>query len=242
MKFLIKTIALLLLCAQAHTAVTLVQVSAPAAIDTVTSTNLVLNGVAAGNTLMTFCGVNSFAGSTTISVDDGGAYTEIVGVGYYSNTARLSIHARQSVTAGNKTATATFSRTVYGRCVLTEWSGLAAINTGTDVPATASANSTSPAVGPTAALSTSNMLIIAGATGGGASWSGATSPSSGYTTIYADLTNAYTASIFNYKVVSATTAVSANWGTIASDNWGAVIAAIPVATLGTPYYYRRRRQ
>lgn len=224
----------------------LVQSSSLVVFNNETTKNASLTSVVSGNTITVVCAVNSFAAATTITVNDGTAYSTLISIPYQSNIARVGIYYLQNVTAGSKTITITLNRVSYGNCKAQEHNALTTVNIAVDVPVSATGTSQTPATGSTATLSSATGLVITVAGGSGDSWSGATHPPTGgavYTDIFNDAAS-FLNSNAAFKYVSANTAVSAAWGTATTINspWGAVIGFIPLAPTVKPYWYYNRRR
>ncbi|HUD11982.1 MAG TPA: hypothetical protein VMS08_06230 [Candidatus Saccharimonadia bacterium] len=185
-----------------------------------------LTGVTSGNTLLLLVSHANFdaTGGGVTASDAQGAYSadqEIEGSRYSCDILRLSL-----ANAGTHLATSTAKfgtgANSYGQAILTEWSGLSALD---QVAGNSSAASTGPvSTGATAALATSSDLAVSIACAGAAETGWGTP--SGYTSIYQDLTNNNLATSIAYLVLSSSSGVTSNFGMMGgSTAWVAINAA-----------------
>lgn len=226
----------------------LLQTSSPALFGGGNTATPTLNGVTAGSTLIAFVQVAAF--NSTAPICSSASYTSAQvgpggGTGSYRYAQQLYQHAVSSGTHSPAFLSADAADN-YGQVILTEWSGLQ--NAAPDKAIASDGNSNTPATGSTGTLTQANNLILANVCGPTAtSPQGFTSPATtGYTSVFLDQGNGSAATSIDSKIVTATTAQTAAWGTIAdTDFWGAVITAWKeTVAAGAPRQamnYRRRR-
>lgn len=216
----------------------LIQVSSAVIFNSESAKNVSLPSVSAGNTILLLTELNSFVSQTAIAVNDGNAYSMVVGRDYAgANSARIQVSALQGVSGGSKTINVAATKvaggaaqTCTGHVVAIEVANLGTINTGVDAPKVASGSSVNPAVGPTDLLSSPTCFVLALGGGSGSSWTGATNPPATFTDIYSALLDGFSPAAFSYKETTVNTALSVNWGTTVNDVWGAIILPIPIVS------------
>lgn len=183
-----------------------------------------LTGVTAGNSIIAIVRGGSFnyASDPSCSVSDGTSYSLAkTQTGHAGGNVRplAEIHYLHDVSAGTHTVVATMSAgsfNCYGALDVVEVSGLA--DAAPDVTAGSfSDSSTDPVTGTTSATSGANGIAIAAV---GLLGSGTISlAASGYTNLYEDeaMNPDSVAGSSDYKILSATGAQSASWGTLGSS-------------------------
>lgn len=210
------------------------------------SVNLTLNGVQAGNSIIVVCAGYGDANGPTISANDGSAYSSIQGrrasSGSSATAAILWLH---NVSAGNKTITVSTDSSAlfrYGWARAMEVSGLANAAPNVTMPAASGANganSNAPSTGNSAATTVANCFVVAAlsVSGGGTDAGIDTPATTGYTNWWVSQDfNAEQAGAGDYKVVTATGAQSAAWGTLSgSYPWAAALAAFEEASSGSTF-------
>lgn len=199
------------------------------------SRTAIVAGVALGDTIIvenTMC--NFGTGISTIgcsTVNDGSAYTLDANItnGVTGAPLTVEIWRLHNAAAGTHNIVLTSNHANsnnFGRIIAYSVNGLQ--NAAPDVTKTNTGNSTTPQTGSSAALSQSGEFVVAGmvlaTTVGSPAF---TSPANtGYTSIMNKQTTPNMPASADYKHVTATTALSADWGTIAgSEQWAALLAA-----------------
>lgn len=186
-----------------------------------TAKSVSLTGVTAGNSIIVCASLYIYGGGTpTVSASDGTAYSTDVShvISAGSDRPIAGIMRLHNVSSGSKTITVTIGGGISaGNCngsiVAYEVSGLA--NAAPDKTATGGTTSTTPATGSTGTLTQANNFAIAALA---ATATGADLPS-GWTNLIT------TDGRQDYKVLSSTSSISADWGTFnASGGWAGVLA------------------
>jgi hypothetical protein len=188
-----------------------------------------LTGVLAGSTLLELVAHVRFGGgaAAVTSCDDGIGYSVGPSKAFNATISLISAHFRQNVAAADYTVNTTLAGTaanVFGTGVLLEIVDIQ--NTGVDQSANNTGTSTTPTVGPTAALGQNTGLVFyMMATDAAHNIVGSTHPpNTGFTTIANDTSTSYTPFSFGYKNVSNGAAQSADSGTLPfADNWATQI-------------------
>jgi hypothetical protein len=208
-----------------------------------------LNGVTAGNALITLVAHSQIdGGGGTLSVSDGVSYNADIPTTDSGGAVQIFTGSRYAVSAGSYTATATSTAGVAANSnfdmILYEVSGLT--TNGFDQKATAPGNSTGPyATGNTGALAQPSeiMFALVSALDG----SGATVPPTGGPGTYTDDGHSFTNSGQDYGFAhqiqsSGTAAVSASFGSsVSSQKWVVGVATYKgVIATGAAFPYRRK--
>lgn len=202
--------------------------------DNVNSTQATLNGVSGGNFLATLNGV--YVGGTPPN----SAPTDTQSNGWSTTTEPTSqgggnafLCYAEDVAAGNTTVTLDYGTGFYITGEFAEFSGVVVVSPLDQQTSGSSAGSNSPATGTTGTLAQADELVLA-VVGGQASNAneGFDVPAAtGYTNLYVEQDGSlHESGSGDYKFVSATTGVSAAWGTTtASIPWSAKLATFKLA-------------
>lgn len=210
------------------------------------SRTAIVSSVAAGDSVFVVnCMCNFGSGVNTIgctTVNDGSAYTNdaIVTNGVTGGPLTVEIWRLHNATAGTHNIVLTSNHANsnnFGRIIAFSVSGLQ--NAPPDItPKTNTGNSTTPQTGTSGTLSQSGEFVIAAMVLATTVSSPAfTSPATtGYISLMNQQSTANMPASADYQHVTATTALSAAWGTIAgSENWAALLAPYKdVVAGGTP--------
>jgi hypothetical protein len=195
---------------------------------------------AAGSTIIVPIGIYHPGRTATVTGADnqgGASYSQAV-ISSFGDDSRAVILYRENISApsGTFTVTLTFSSNVYAQFGLLAVTGLATSSSLDKTDNDTGAAGTVSATGATAALAQADEFVVAVSSHQAPSGNVGFVNPSGYTEHFVQqLADAEQPVHAAYKIVAATTAVSANWGETnagSAGGWGAVIATFKGAAAG----------
>lgn len=199
-----------------------------------TSVQATLNGVAAGNFLAKLTAVwdNTFGNPPNNTPSDGTNTWNTTTAPTPQGGGNAFINYAMNVAAGNTTVTTDYGDNSYVVGELCEFSEVFTSAALDQETSNGSAGSTTPTSGTTGTLDQADELVLAVAQGNDAQnpygWDAPAT--TGYTNLFVAQNGNDGSGSGDYKIVSATTAVSAAWGTLAgSYSWSAKIATFKAA-------------